>query len=133
MAVKGQHAADGFREIFGKLIHPVPFDDAGNGEKPGEILPDGHRTGAGPAAPVGRGKGLVEVQVQDVHADLARPHDAQDGVHVGPVAVDETAPVVDDPGDLADVLLEETQGVGVGDHDPRRLVVHQPRHDLRER
>ncbi len=29
----------------------------------------------------------------------------------------------------ADVLLEKPQGVGVGDHDPRRLFVHQTLHD----
>ena len=66
--------------------------------------------------------------MEDVHPDRARFHDPHDGVHIGPVAVDEPAPLVDDPGDLPDVLLEQPQGVGIGDHDPCGRFVHQRGH-----
>ena len=45
-------------------------------------------------------EGLVRVEVHQVGAEIAGPGDAQDGVHVGPVEIDQPAGVVDHPGDL---------------------------------
>ena len=50
---------------------------------------DGDRAGAGAAGAVRAGEGLVDVVVHHVDAEVARPGDAEDGVHVGAVEVDE--------------------------------------------
>ena len=49
------------------------------------------------------------------------PHPADDGVEVGPVAVEVGARRVGQPGDLDDVALEQAAGVGVGDHHRRHV------------
>jgi hypothetical protein len=61
--------------------------------------------------------------VHHVGAEIAGPGDAQDGVHVGPVEIDQRPGVVDHPGDLGDPALEDPQGVGVGDHEHGHPVV----------
>ena len=61
----------------------------------------GHADGthARAAAAVGDAEGLVEVEVADVGAEVARPAKAHHGVHVGPVQVDLSALLVDDVAD----------------------------------
>ncbi len=70
-----------------------------------------------------------------VEAHVARPGHPHDGVEVGPVVVDEATGGVDEGGELQDVFLEEPHGVGIGEHQPRRvgaaggpqgLQIHQP-------
>ena len=75
------------------------------------------RAAAGTAAAVGRRERLVEIEVHDVEAHVARPDHAQQRVHVGAVVVEQAAAVMDQPGDFPDVTLEEAQGVGVREHD----------------
>src|SRR5204862_6002579 len=77
-----------------------------------------HRAGARAAAAVGDGEGLVQVHVHDVEPHVAGASHTQDGVQVGAVVVEQAADLVRGRGDLGDVLLEETEGVGVGEHDP---------------
>ena len=96
----------------------------GNREVRDELLPDADRAGAGAAAAVGRGEGLVQVDVEDVDAHVAGPDDAGQGVHVGPVHVDEAALGVDDRGDLLDIGFEDAERVGIGHHEGGDLVRH---------
>ena len=70
-------------------------------------------------------EGLVQVEVQDVHAQVAGAGGAEHGVHVGPVHVDQAADRVHRVGNLQDALLEQPERVGVGDHQPRDLVVQR--------
>ncbi len=106
---------------------PAAADRSGSGQERHQALGHGHRSGAGPAAAVGGGEGLVQVHVDDVEAHVAGPDDAQDGVEVGAVVVQETADLVDGGGDLGDVLLEEAQRVRVGQHDAGHVLVeHRP-------
>ena len=80
------------------------------------MLLHGHRTAARSAAAVRRGERLVQVQVHDVHAEIARPRDAHQRVHVGAVHVEQRALAMQDFGGLDDARFEDAQRVGVGDH-----------------
>ena len=55
---------------------------------------------------MGRAEGLVQVQVRYVEAEIAQFDPAQEGVHVGTVAVDQPARFVHDPADFNDVGIE---------------------------
>ena len=79
--------------------------------------------GAGTAAAVGLGEGLVQVEVHDVEAHVPGPADAHDRVEVGAVVVERGAHVVDDPGDLLDPVLEQPERRGVGEHQAGHVVV----------
>jgi len=72
----------------------------------------------------------VQVELHDVHTHVARPAIAHQAVQVGPIAIDQSTLGMDDLGDLGDVLLEEAEGVRVGDHDPRDLIIHDSSHGL---
>ena len=90
-----------------------------------ELLEKGlaaHGAGAGTASAVRRGEGLVQVHVDAVKAHVAGAHHAHDGVEIGPVIVAEAAGLVDQAGDLQDVLIEEAHGVGIGEHEPRGVL-----------
>ena len=89
-----------------------------------------HRAGAGTAAAVGRGEGLVQVQVHHVHAEVAGPRLAHQRVHVGAVHVEQRALGVQDVGDLVNLALEDANRRGVGEHQRGGLFVHLPRKGL---
>ena len=65
----------------------------------------------------------MRVEVHHVGAEIAGPRDAQNGVHVGAVEIDQSAGVVHQLGDVADLPVEHAQRVGVGDHEHGRLLV----------
>ena len=67
---------------------------------------DADRPHARAAAAVRNAEGLVQVEVADVGAEVARAAQADLRVHVGAVHIDLAAVRVDDLADLADVLLE---------------------------
>ena len=90
-----------------------------------ELFDHRDRPGSRPAATVRGGEGLVGVHVHDVEPHIARPGTPDDRVEVGPVVVHERAHVVQDPGDLRDVLLEQPQRVRIGEHQACDLVIHQ--------
>ncbi len=71
---------------------------------------------AGAAAAVRRGERLVQVHVDAVKAHVAGAHNAHNGVEVGPVVVAQATGLVDQPGDLQNVLVENAHGVGIGQH-----------------
>ena len=82
----------------------------------------GDRPRTGAAAAVRLREGLVQVDVDDVEAHVAGARVAHDRVQVGAVVVEGPARVVDDLGDLRDVLVEEPEGVRVGQHQAGRVV-----------
>ena len=67
----------------------------------------------------------MRVEVHDVEAHVAGAADAEDGVDVGAVVVEQAAGLVHEPGDLGDVLVEHAEGVGVGEHEAGQVVVEQ--------
>ena len=77
---------------------------------------------AGAATAMRDGKGLVQVQVADIAADLSGLHQPDQRVHVRPVDIDLPAVAVGDLADLADRILENAMRAGIGDHHRRQPV-----------
>ena len=69
----------------------------------------------------------MQVQVHHVHAEVAGPHLAHQRVHVGAVHVKQRALGVQNVGDLVNLVLEDAQRRGVGEHQRRGFFVHLPR------
>ena len=65
----------------------------------------------------------MRIEVHHVRAKIARTRDAQYGVHVGAVQIDQPAAVMDPLGDLADLAIEQSQRVRVRHHEHCQLVV----------
>ena len=98
-------------------------DDDGRGQEGLENLLAGDGAGAGTASAVRRGEGLVQVEVHDVDAEVAGANLADQRVHVGAVHVEQRALVVEHVGDLVDLLLEDAEGVGIGEHERGDIVI----------
>jgi hypothetical protein len=81
-----------------------------------EVRSHRDRTHAGTAAAVRDAKRLVQVQVADIGAEVARPAQPHLRVHVRAVQVDLTAARVDELADLLDLLLEHAMRRRVRDH-----------------
>ncbi len=99
-------------------------DDLRRGQERLEDVAYRDRPTAGPAAAVWLGERLVQVDVDDVEAHVAGPHDPADRVQVGAVVVHERARAVEDALDLLDPLVEESERRRVREHQRRRLAVH---------
>ena len=84
----------------------------------------GHRPRARTASAVRRGEGLVQVQVHHVGAEVAGTHLADQRVHVGAVHVEQRALGVQHVGNLVDLLLEDAQRIGIGEHQRGHVFVH---------
>ena len=87
------------------------------GEEGRKVLADADGTDTGTASAVGNAKGLVEVEMADIGAELAGVDESHLRVEVGSIEIDLAAVGVHDLADLADPLLEDAVGGGVGDHD----------------
>ena len=126
VSVEAMHPPDRPRGVFG---HPeravgIPLDTR-HREVRDEVLDDAHGSGAGPSAAVGRRERLVGVDVDDVEAHVAGSAPAHDRVEVRAVVVHEPADVVDDRRDPSDVLLEQTEGVRVREHQTGDVLVDE--------
>ena len=84
-----------------------------------------HRAGTRTSAAVWGRKCLVQVQVHDVEAHIARTHLPQKGVHVGPVIIKQASASVDKVGDFTHMGLKKTESVGIGHHYPCDTVIEQ--------
>ena len=81
-----------------------------------QALAHAHRTSARASSAMGGRECLVQVDVHHVEAHVTRAAGTQHGVQVGTVVVHQAATVVDEPGYLRDMLLEEPEGIGIGHH-----------------
>ena len=109
VAEKGTDPADRFGRSWSR--RNVPFssrDHKRRRQKGGQKVADGDGTRAGSAAAVRAGEGLVGVVVHQVDAHVARPDDAEDRIHVGPIEIEQGPAVVQQPGDLGDLGIEQT-------------------------
>ena len=89
-----------------------------------EALADTDGTAAGTATTMRRGESLVEVDVHDIEAHVARTAFAEKGVEVSAVVVHQATSLVHHFGDFQYARLEDTEGVGVGHHHGCHLVTH---------
>ena len=89
------------------------------GQERREVRAHRDRTDAGAAATVRDAERLVQVEVRDVAAELARLGQPDERVEVGAVDVDLAAGLVDQPADRADLGLVDAVGRRVGQHDRR--------------
>ena len=80
-------------------------------------LAHGDGSGAGTAGAVRPGERLVDVVVHHVHAEVAGPRDAEDGVHIGAVEVDQGALAMYQIGNLRDLVIEDAERIWVGNHE----------------
>ena len=62
---------------------------------------------------------LVQVEVHHIEPHVPGACNADERVEVGAVVVDERTRLVGETGNLHDVLLEDAQGVGIGQHHRR--------------
>ena len=74
------------------------------------------------SAPVRYRKGLVQIQMTHICAEIREVNQAYLGVHIGAVEIDLAAICVHDLADLLDVLFKNTMRRWVGDHDGRKTV-----------
>ena len=81
------------------------------------------RAGARTAAAVRLRERLVQVEVHDVEAHVARARAAHHRVEVRAVVVQRRADAVDDLGDLLDVAVEHAERVRVGEHQAGDVLV----------
>ena len=91
-------------------------------QKRGEVRCHADRTHARTPAAVGNAERLVQVQMTDVGTDIRGSTETDLGIHIGAIHVDLTAPIVNDPADFSDVLLEYAMGRWVCDHERGELI-----------
>ena len=105
-------------EVEGGLgaVRALPADHLGPRQEGLDPIGDRDRPGPRTAAAVRLRERLVQVDVDDVEAHVARAAAAHDRVQVGAVVVERPPRLVDDRGDLGDVLVEEAERVRVGEH-----------------
>ena len=112
-------AAPGAADTVPQACGVIQVDHRVPGQERRQVRGHADRPHARAAAAVGNAEGLVQVEVADVGADVARAAEADLRVHVGAVHVDLAAVLVHDPADLPDRALEHAVGRGVGDHERR--------------
>ena len=118
-----QESADRAQRVVA-VLHVIPVDVVGNllagnawiGEELLQTFTHSHRTTARTATTMRSGERLVQVDVHDVKSQVARTALAQHWVEVGTVVVHQAASLVHELGNLGDVVLKDTQSVGVGHH-----------------
>jgi len=100
--------------IVEEIALPVELDGRARQERH-ERLGDAACPRARTAAGVRRRERLVQVEVAQVEARVARPGDAQDAVRVRLVVAAQPAHVVDRPHELLDARIEDARVLGIGD------------------
>ena len=83
----------------------------------------GHANGsdAGAAASVRDAKSLVQIQVANIGAVIARPAKTDLRVHVGPIEINLAAMRMHDVADIADGRLKDAMRARVGDHERAQI------------
>ena len=125
IAVEHADATDGLRAIVVQPKGAVGLGDHNRRRK--ERLQDllaGHWARTRSASAVWGRESLVQVEVHHVGAEITGTHLADQSVHVGAVHVEQRALGVQQVGDLVDLLLEDAQGVGIGEHERGNVIVH---------
>ena len=100
----------------------LAMDDEGQRRERRQPARQHHRTRARPTAAMGGRESLVQIEMHGVDAKISGPDLADDGVEIGPVAIEVRADFVHRLGDLQDLVLEQPAGVGIGQHDAGDII-----------
>src|SRR5882762_8646991 len=92
-------------------------------QKGREMGRDTNRTHPWSATAMRNAEGLVQIQVADVRADIARPTQADLGIHVGAVHVDLAAVRMNDPANLDNRFFEDSMRRGISYHQGGELLL----------
>ena len=112
---RGGNGADG---IFAAQVH-----DRMAGQKFDEMFRHANRSDTRAAAAVRNAKGLVQIQMADVRADVRRPAQPDLRVQVRTVHVNLSAVGVNDFADVLDGFLKHTVRGRIGDHQARQILL----------
>ena len=138
MAKEGFHPTDGFGRLQptkqGRHIFIAFLDDRYDRARQEihQVARHAHRPRAGTTAAVRGGEGLVQVEVHDINAQIAGASNAQQRVHIGAVAINQPTGFMDEFDHFEDVLVKQTQGVGIGDHDAGDGIIAQAAQHIRD-
>ena len=66
----------------------------------------------------------MQVQVHHINAEVARTRLADQRVHVGAIHIKQPAFFVQDVGNFMDLLLKNSQRVGIGQHQAGDIFIH---------
>ena len=130
VALETAQAPDRFRPVVVEVeerVGPVGRRFAADHLWPRQVRLDPvrhrHRAGARTAAAMGLGERLVQVEVDDVEAHVARTADPHDRVQVRAVVVQRRPHAMHDPLDLLDPRLEQPERRGIGQHQAGDVLV----------
>ena len=123
VAEEAADAADRFRTLGVQTVTLAVERDDGRRQVIPQLVGDADRARPGSASAMRTGKCLVRIEMHHVGAEIAGTRDAQDGVHVGAVQIDQPAAAVNPSGDLTDLPVEQSERVGIGHHQHRDVVV----------
>ena len=100
-------------------------DDPGHGKKSHQCRAHAHRTAARTSSAVRCGKGFVQIELNDIKAQVSRPCFAQKGIGVGAVTIKQTTFAVYNFRNFFDIAFKQAQRVGVGEHQGCDIFRHQ--------
>ena len=117
VAEPGGNAAEClFREAHRVLLLYFVEINLGIGQIFLQTLAHAYRTAAGTAAAVGRGEGLVQIDVHHVEAHIARSANAHHRVEVCAVVVHQAAAFMHEPCNFWNIFFKNAERVGVRHH-----------------
>jgi len=64
----------------------------------------------------------VQIDVHGINAEIARTDPPDNGVEIGPVAVEIGSGRMGQPGDFDNIPLEQATGIRIGDHDGGHII-----------
>src|SRR5262249_11249034 len=106
-----------------EAIDPIlAAHDNGSRQEWREMLAHGNRACPRTTAAMRPGECLVRIVVHQIDTHVARPNDAEYGVHIGPVEIELRASAAEHYRDLAYLGIKKAYGIRVGDHEDGRLV-----------
>jgi len=62
--------------------------------------------------------------MENIHTAFFHVSDAHDGIHIGPISIDQASLFMHYFCNFPDILLKKSEGIWVGDHDTGSLFIH---------
>ena len=113
------------RPVLIQSVLTVSANNNGDRQVVSQEFLDAHRGSARTSAAVWGGECLVKVQMNHIEPKIPWTDEPHESIKVCPIVVQETSASMHEFGNLRDVLLEQSHGVRVGQHDGRHRIVHE--------